>query len=229
AHMLPYFFRHYDGIVNEYVIYDHNSDDGTQEILAAHPRVTTGIFEVEGESVCECGRTWKSNIWKASRGKADLVLVCDVDELLWHPHLADYLATSVAAGETLFRPTGWDMVSNTFPVTNGQIYEEVRHGARNADFDKLCLFNPDAVEEINYRPGCHIANPTGNIVCNPNHELKLLHFKYLGADYVITRYAALGVKLKSIDKANGYGKQYSLTPEEIKDRMSRLSLQPLFD
>jgi hypothetical protein len=227
--MLPYFFRHYDSIVDRYVIYDHDSDDRTQQILNAHPRVTMRRFDVQGESVCECARDVKSNAWKESRDDADLVLVCDVDELLWHPRLSDYLSEAIAAGETVFHPRGWDMVSSDFPTTDGQIYDEVLQGFRNHYFDKFCLFNPNAVEEINFQPGCHFASPQGEIVCNLTESLKLLHFKYLGVDYVTARYAALGAKLKSDDKVHGYGKQYFQTSEEIRKQFAEFQLQLAID
>lgn len=227
--MLPYFFRHYDSIVDRYVIYDHDSDDETQRILRAHPRVTMRRFEVQGESVCGGARDLKSNIWKESRGQADLVLVCDVDELVWHPQLSGYLKDAVTGGETVFHPIGWDMVSTTFPATGGQIYDEVREGFRNHYFDKFCLFNPNAVEEISYQPGCHFASPQGEIVCHRTDSLKLLHFKHLGIDYVKTRYAALGKKLKDGDKANGYGKQYLQTIDELEKQFAGFNVHSVFD
>ena len=37
--ILPFFFRHYDGLVERYVIYDDGSTDGTLALLRAHPKV----------------------------------------------------------------------------------------------------------------------------------------------------------------------------------------------
>ena len=39
AEMLPFFFRHYDGLVDQYFIYDDGSDDGSSELLSIHPKV----------------------------------------------------------------------------------------------------------------------------------------------------------------------------------------------
>ena len=42
--MLPFFFRHYDPIVDRYIVYDDGSTDRTLEMLAAHPRVEVRPF-----------------------------------------------------------------------------------------------------------------------------------------------------------------------------------------
>ena len=42
--MLPFFFRHYDSLVNRYVIYDDGSTDNTLKMLAAHDRVEVRPF-----------------------------------------------------------------------------------------------------------------------------------------------------------------------------------------
>ena len=43
--MLGFFFRHYDPFVDRYVFFDDNSDDGTLDVLRAHPRVVIRRFE----------------------------------------------------------------------------------------------------------------------------------------------------------------------------------------
>jgi len=50
AWMLPFFFRHYDALVDRYFIYDDGSTDGTPTLLAGHPRVEAGRF---GRSVAD--------------------------------------------------------------------------------------------------------------------------------------------------------------------------------
>src|SRR5260370_33355377 len=44
AFMLPYFFRHYDGFVDRYVIFDDGSTDRSLAILRDHPRVKLRRF-----------------------------------------------------------------------------------------------------------------------------------------------------------------------------------------
>ena len=39
AHMLGFFFRHYDPLVQRYVVFDDGSTDGSLDFLRAHPKV----------------------------------------------------------------------------------------------------------------------------------------------------------------------------------------------
>ena len=42
--ILPFFFRHYDEIVDRYVIYDDGSSDRTVDICRVHPKVELRRF-----------------------------------------------------------------------------------------------------------------------------------------------------------------------------------------
>ena len=49
--MLPYFFKHYDDIADQYFIFDNNSTDNSLSILKANPKVVLDKFEVMGDSL----------------------------------------------------------------------------------------------------------------------------------------------------------------------------------
>lgn len=48
AHMLEFFFRHFDPVVSRYVFYDDGSSDGTLEILGRHPRTEIRPLRARG-------------------------------------------------------------------------------------------------------------------------------------------------------------------------------------
>lgn len=125
----------------------------------------------------------KNTCWKGS--EADWVIVCDIDELIYHPDMRDFLYRS--QNWTLMQPLGWAMWSDHFPTTPKQIWEEVKFGYRDSAFDKLVVFNPQFIDNINYHAGAHVASPKGIIRHFRNPEFKLLHFKYLGWNYYINR------------------------------------------
>lgn len=223
--MLPYFFRHYDQYVEKYVIADDGSTDGTLAILSAHPRVEIRPSPVNRQDVCGSGATWKSNAWKESKGEADLVIVCDVDELVYHEDLAGFLEEKTRQGFNILEPIGYQMRSDSFPATQGQIYDEVVHGWTDTMYNKPCVINPNVIDEVNYTNGCHeVRRP------RPHHKVKLLrgdpafkllHFKYLGLDYVRSRYTELRAKLGETDLEKGAAPQYSFADAQLRGIFER--------
>ena len=69
--VLPFFFRHYDDLIDRYFVFDNGSTDGTLEMLAAHDRVEVTSFAIEGESFVETERRLSDTVWQASRDTAD--------------------------------------------------------------------------------------------------------------------------------------------------------------
>lgn len=207
--MLPYFFKYYDNIADQYFIWDHDSTDNTLSMLRSHPKVTINKFEPQGSSLVISALNLLNQFWKASIGKADWVIICDVDEHLYHPNnLRTYLQECTAKGITLVVPTGYEMVSDFFPDIDKPLHETIRDGVRSPAHDKPQLFNPNAIQEINFCPGRHTAMPIGNVIKPAINEVLLLHYKYLGFDYMNTRYNELKQGLLGQDIAKGMGFHY---------------------
>lgn len=206
--MLPYFFRHYDGVADRYFIFDNGSTDRSVEMLKAHPKVVLDSFEVAGDSFVLAAANHYNECWKQSRGQADWVIVCNVDEHIYHPDLRGYLRACKGRGVTIVTPEGYDMVSDTFPEAGVPLSEAVRRGMREPFLDKPEIFDPDRIREINFVPGRHQASPAGEVVAPGFKATKLLHYKYLGLDYVLRRHAELKTGLRSLDIRKGWGLQY---------------------
>ena len=102
AHMLGFMFRNYDDLVQRYVVYDDGSTDGSLDILAAHPKV-----EIRDQAAYRnpssrilAALSLLETCWHESRGRADWVIVCDIDELLYHPKIDLYIAAPLTATST---------------------------------------------------------------------------------------------------------------------------------
>jgi hypothetical protein len=222
ARMLPFFFRHYDPIVDRYFIFDSGSTDGSRTMLGGHPKVTLKYAQVNGPSFALAARNFYNSCWKASRGQADWVVVCNIDEHLHHEDLRGYLAECRDHGYSLIMPEGYEMVSAEFPTDDRPLCQQVRTGVRSVSFDKPQLFQPDAIEEINFVPGRHTAKPRGRVRRPPQPQVKLLHYKLLGADYFRTRLAELRVGLRDLDVANKWGCQYLWDDQQKAEHFRRL-------
>ena len=78
------------------------------------------------------------------------------------------------------------MVSEVFPTTSGQIYDEIKMGVYEAHCSKRCIFSPEI--NIRYSPGRHfVRDTTDETVDKTNTGIKLLHYRFLGKEYFVER------------------------------------------
>ena len=216
ARMLPFFFRHYDPWVQRYVIFDDGSTDGSLELLRAHPRVEVRRFvRAHPESFVLSELAHYDHCWKESRGTADWVIVTDIDEHLFHPDLAAYLAKCLEEGVTVVPAIGFEMLSEHFPNADELLCRTRRQGAPDAAMSKLTMFSPGAIEDIDYSPGGHVANPVGRVVAPARDEVALLHYKLLGLAYSTDRHAQLHARLGQTDIDNAWGHQWIASEAEL--------------
>ena len=220
--MLPHFFRRYDFLVDRYFVFDNGSSDGSLHLLEEHPRVTVEHFDVAGDSFVEEERRLSDTMWQQSRGKADWVIVLDIDEFVYRPDLIAYLRGCTDSHITALRGIGYEMVSDMFPEDDRPLTQSVVLGIRSAGHDKLCVFNPDAVIHSGFGTGRHTAQPEGGVSWPTRPEILLLHYKQLGVEYPLRRSAELRLGLRQGDLEQGWGRQYLWSPAEIAARWSRL-------
>jgi hypothetical protein len=88
---------------------------------------------------------------------------------------------------------------------------------------KASLFDPVAIEEINYGIGRHVAAPTGNVRLPPQDELLLLHYKYLGFEHTLARLRQLRSGLGTKDIVNGWGLKYSWSEVQLRDNWNAIA------
>ncbi|WP_203074269.1 glycosyltransferase family 2 protein [Falsiroseomonas ponticola] len=220
---LGFFFRHYDPWVERYIVYDDGSTDGTLDILARHGRVEVRRFRrVVPDSFVASAQRLHDTAWKESRGRADWVVITAIDEHLHHPDLPGYLARCQAAGVSMVPALGYQMVATEFPPPDTTLCQALTWGTAFKGMNKLSLFAPDRLRETRFAPGRHAATPTGDLVCPERDELLLLHYKYLGLDYLVRRQAMLSAGLGARDMERGWGRQYTLPEAENATRFERL-------
>ncbi|QGJ70998.1 Glycosyltransferase [Planctomycetales bacterium 10988] len=211
--MLPYFMRHYLPYVDQFVLFDDHSTDVSVAYLSQYPQVEVcPLMRNRPDSFIESMRELFHHCWKESRGKADWVIVCNVDEHHYHPDLLGYLEQANEDGITVIPSVGYQMVNEEFPearTTQSRLCDMINTGVPYSYMDKIAIFNPNEVDEINYAEGRHSAQPTGNIVYPKQSEVLNLHFKYLSKEYVIERHAELCSGLRSKDFQQNWGIQYT--------------------
>jgi glycosyltransferase involved in cell wall biosynthesis len=222
--MLPFFFRHYDSVVDRYVAYDDGSTDNTLEMLAAHARVEIRpLVRAHPTSYVLSAQALHDSMWKESRGSADWVIITAVDEHLYHPiGLRSYLRLAGYRGITAVPAVAFQMVTDTFPSTDEYLARTRRFGAPLDLYNKLSVFNPEALTETHYAVGRHLADPEGRVHYPKRDQLLLFHYKYLGIDYLHHRYALLGSKLGVTDREHGFGYHYHVDRAKLETELAEV-------
>lgn len=208
--MLPYFLDYYLPWVDRLVVFDDGSDDGTRERLAAHANVEVRPFPEKGESFALAAHDIWQNAWKESRGRADWVVVSNIDEFIWHADgMRPYLERCRNDGATVIHPRGYEMVGEAFPPPGTPLTQALRRGVPMYGCDKRQVFDPNAIVHMGYVPGRHSANPSGRAVDALPVETRLLHYKYVDYHgYHLPRQTALGARLRPGDRTRGLAAQY---------------------
>lgn len=156
----------------------------------------------------------KNNCWKQSRGRADYVIVCDIDEFLYIEDPTRTLNMLLKAKISLPLTEGYNMYSTEYPQEGTSILKQATKGIQDNAYNKSLIFDPHRIVEINYMPGAHVAKPTG-IVKKSTEKLKVLHFKNLGLDYLLQRYHILANRLSEENKKQDLGTHYLYSDEKI--------------
>jgi glycosyltransferase involved in cell wall biosynthesis len=200
--------KHYSSFCEKVTLFDNYSTDGTPDI-ARSMGAEVKQFGTPGVLSDDDYLTVKNNCWKKS--KARWVFVGDADEIIWHPHMETELRLQHDLGATIFKTIGWDVVSHYMPNDS---FLEITNGYLNENYSKLVVFNPQAIKEINYRYGCHVANPKGEVnYCD--EELILMHYRNIGGPQrLVDRHALYRPRMSENNRRFGLGCHYEYTDEQ---------------
>lgn len=229
--LLPYFLRHYEGFVHKMYFFDNYSTDQSAEIISNHKNAVLIKLDTKSKLRDDLFLEVKNNCWKDSRGKADFVIVCDVDEFLYHVNMKEFLLRLGTRGYSAALPIGYNMVGDGLPISCGQIYQEIFKGVRTYWSDKLSLFDPNMIREINFSPGCHKCNPRGVVrILKDDPGLKLLHYHYLDQRYIIERHKMYAERLSNINRKNAWGFHYLWEESKLREifRLHQFHAVPVF-
>ncbi len=186
--IIVYSLRHYTTFCSKIVLHDAFSTDNTRAIAKDYGAEIRDWVDLDGKFDDRTAQQIKNTAWHGT--SADWVICADADELIYFPSrepricLAQYMERKTF----VVKPHGFELVAERFPTTSGQIYDEVKMGARDDKwYGKPILFTPHLVKEISFAPGAHAMVAElrdGTIYYNPTAystpECYLLHCKHLG-------------------------------------------------
>jgi len=214
ARILPYTIRHYKTFAAKIVIHDLGSTDGTQKIAA-----DLGCEIVQRD----CGNSFddrlnkniKQDSWKGT--DADWVIQADTDELIYFPAGTGFSMDAYnQQGLIAVKPYGYEMTSDVWPTGDGQIYDEVKMGARDDRwYAKPIMFSPKRCSHVEFSTGAHTCAITlhdGRRMPNPTitsiPSCYLLHFHHIGPLHEIAmKYDANLARQSAINRQMRWGNQ----------------------
>lgn len=203
--LLPYWLRHYETFAANIYVWDDQSTDGTREMLEAHPLVTLLPMEKYGDDDVYWINELFPQYEQYSRGKADWVMIADGDEFIYHPNMVDVLAQETEKGSSILWCKGFAMIAEAPPSGDGQIYDEIRLGLPDKLENKWTVFDPKIT--VRFRKGRHGgAILKDRAIINADTGIKMLHYRYLGDEYLIERDRRNAERIEMVYKI---GYQYS--------------------
>lgn len=214
--ILPFILDYYSRICEKIYIYDNMSTDSSDEIYKKYEKVIVIKCNSDNTFNDFINKEIKSNRYKEYSRDADWVIVCDCDEILYHPNLINMLKHYQRIGVDVPEIDGRDMVSETFPEYDGRLITEIVQTGSET-YNIMCkniVFNPK--KDMCF--GAHWNN-CPDCVRSQERELKLLHYKFLGKDYVKDIYAKRLERLSRFNIENGFGIHYNNPPMEYMDKL----------
>lgn len=202
--LLPFFLRNYLLFSDKIIIYDFMSTDNSLDIVKDDPRIevrqTGKPYVIDTPTATEFNNT----LYQEARGIADWVMMPTIDEFLYCKEgMREALQDYKDRGVTLPDVVGYNMFHDELPKTNGQLWEKYKLGVPHSMFNKPIIFNPELT--MNLWHGSHGCSPTGNVVTDHTHDIKLLHYRYWGHKDLVETNELMWEKCSQLNKDAGFG------------------------
>lgn len=225
--ILPFYLDYYTNFIkaDKIILYDGGSTDNTQNIANSYPNVEFIVQDV-GKMDERNLRDIRNDGWKKYKNDCDWVIICDMDEFIYHPNLKNLLEKYDNEGVTIPKVNGYDMISKDFPsfkkgkylpsfIQNG-VYEPVW-------LNKSAIFKPLNID-INYNFGTHNCSPIGEVKYSENTDIKLLQYKWLSHEYVTDKSLKSSQRLSEWNLETGMASHYKeyakMTENDFNNKLS---------
>lgn len=215
--------KHYQTFCSRITILNNHSTDRTVEI-AKSMGCRIRNFGTPGILNDRDYIDIKNSCWKESRH--DWVIVVDCDEILMQTTYAptttlriDAFDSARISGKTIFKTQGWNVFSHSIPKS---YWFEIMNGYPDENYSKTVIFNPKEITDINFRIGCHVSSPRGNIKWS-QETLTLFHYRNVGGPQrLVDRHNLYRPRMSEENLKRNWGHHYLVTDEErIKEWESK--------
>ena len=214
--ILPFVIDYWKRFVTHAYVYDNGSTDGSVEYLKQFDWITVEHFETNGKNNT-VQRDLKNKIWKQSKGNADFVIVCDIDECLY-PKDINVFKKMKEGGYTLCAPKWYDFISEKIPVyTEGKLLHEISPKACKGN-TKVVILDPNQITDSGFDVGSHHCRAKGIVKKYEGDDMYLLHINHhLSLDYLLEKYKVFNKRLSDEDKRKKHGIHYGFSEEKLRN------------
>jgi hypothetical protein len=208
--LLPFTLDYYSTFCEKIFVYDNYSTDSSDEIYKKYDKVIVSKFDTQNTQDEIVAKDLKSNEYRKHSRNSDVdwVIIADCDEFVYHPNLIEKLKEYKERGITVVQTSGHEMVCETFPEYDGELLpNKVKIGSDKMPMlSKNSIFSPSI--DINFSVGAHYFD-SNHTVLSPSDEIKVLHYKCLGKEYVTNIYNERYNRLSESSRKNAWNTHYA--------------------
>jgi len=200
--IIRFTIKHYQKFCDKITVWDNYSTDDTPAI-ALSMGCEVHQFGIPNQLHDGMYLTLKNNCWKTQN--ADLIIMCDADEILIAPpqELGNF---------TIWPMEGFNMFSEILPEED---WSEINMGIPDGNYAKHLIFSPQ-IMDINFLPGCHQAKP--RFPRWGQEKLRVCHFKHVGGvQRVLDKNALYRTRLSKYNRDHQFGIQYGFPDQQVID------------
>jgi len=216
--ILPFTLDYYSRFCEKIFVYDNMSTDNSDEIYKKYEKVIVIKWDSNNSFNDFYNKEIKNNGYKNYSRNADWAIICDCDEFLYHPNLINLLKYYKRIGVDIPEIDGRDMVAETFPTYDGRLITELVQIGSDT-YEPMCkniIINPK--KDVFFGFGAH-QSFCNDCVKSLDKELKLLHYKFLGKEYVLKMYDDRLKRLSEFNIKHGFGVHYNNPPIDYMDKL----------
>jgi glycosyltransferase involved in cell wall biosynthesis len=241
--ILPYYLRHYSQFCERIIVLDNNSTDNTRDICKQWPMVEVREYNTNNTFNDYVHLDLKHKCIEESKGNADYVIIGDCDEFIYHPNIIQFLKENnhpviFPAGFQMVSysfPTGegqiYDEVKHGVPdpwyskpiLINPNKVKSLKwiEGCHEVELDLKIdgeILHPVPIQirpigEWNGHPWGRWKMQFEILDTYNDFPIKLLHYKFMGSEYVRSKYIQYSFRNSKQNKEAGLANHYDIAIE----------------